>query len=426
MPQTLSLPVLIGILAVLIIISIFFSASETSMMAVNRYKLRHLADDKHHRGAKRVLALLARTDKLLSVILIGNTVANIFASAVATLIGAQLYGETGVLIATVCLTLIILLFSEIGPKSIMAKYPQNYALFAAIPLKVASYLFYPLVLLGNGLVRFVLKPFKINISHAHREELSAEELKHIVRETDASISIKDEQMLVGILELDKITVQDIMIPRAEIIGINLEDDWNVIFKQIMSSHHTRLPLYSKNLGNVYGILHMRDLLSAFANGDLNKDKLTELASEAHFAPETTRLDQQLIQFQKRQLRIAFVVDEYGEIHGLITLDDILEEVVGDYTTNIAETTDTDIIPQEDGSYIIDGSIMLRDLNRSLQIKLPTDQGRTLNGLITSYLDEIPSNGVCLCIADYRMEVIKVSESLVKTVKLYPIQSAAST
>ena len=414
--HTFSITELLITLIVLIIISGFFSAAETSMMSVNRYKLRHLANDKHHRGAKRVLSLLKRTDRLLTVMLMGNTVANIFASAVATLIGAQLYGETGVFLATLSLTLIILIFSEIGPKTLMAKYPQPFAFFAAVPIKFSLLVLYPFVWLGNNIVKLLLLPFRINISHGKNDELSADELKHIVSETDESISAKDEQMLVGILELEQLTVQDIMIPRAEIMGINLEDDWQYNLQQLYNSQHTRLPLFSKNLDNVYGIIHLRDVLQAIAENTLNSDKLIELAHEPVYVPEITKLDQQLINFQSQQSRVALVVDEYGEIHGLITLDDILEEVVGNFTTNIAETTDRDIISQEDG-YIIDASIAVRDLNRQLQITLPTDDAKTLNGLIIAYLDTIPNANTCVKINSYRMEIRKVSDGVIRTVKL---------
>lgn len=414
--HTFSVTELLIILFVLIIISGFFSASETSMMSVNRYKLRHLANDKNHRGAKRVLKLLERTDKLLTVVLMGNTVANIFASAVATLIGAQLFGETGVFLATISLTLIILIFSEIGPKTLMAKYPQPFAFFAAFPLKFSLLILYPFVWLGNNIVKLLLLPFNINISHGKIEELTADELKHIVSDTDESISAKDEQMLVGILDLEKLSVQDIMIPRAELVGIDLEDDWQHIQKQLFNSQHTRLPLFSKNLEHVYGILHLRDVLHAFADNQLDKNKLIELAHEPFYVPEITKLDRQLINFQTEKSRVALVVDEYGEIHGLITLDDILEEVVGNYTTNIAETTDRDIIIH-DQYYIIDASITVRDLNRQLNINLPTNNAKTLNGLIIAYLDGIPRPNTSVKINSSCMEIRKVTEGVIRTVRL---------
>lgn len=412
-----SIPELLITLIALIIVSAFYSASETSMMSVNRYRLRHLAEDKNHRGAKRVLKLLKRTDKLLTVVLMGNTVANIFASAVATLIGAQLYGEKGVFIATVSLTLIILIFSEIGPKTIMAKYPQRFAFFAAFPLKFSLIIFYPFVWLGNSIVRLILIPFGINITHTKNEELSSEELKHIVSETDDSISAKDEQMLVGIIELEKLTVQDIMIPRAEMMGIDLEDDWQDILKQLINSQHTRLPLYSKSYENIYGILHLRDVFNAFASNKLTKDELINLADEAHYVPETTHLDRQLLSFQNQQSRVALVVDEYGDIHGLITLEDLLEEVVGNFTTNFAETTDQDIIIQDD-YYIIDASVTIRDLNRQLKTHLPTNLGKTLNGLIIAYLDTIPNPNTSVNIDNHHIEITKVTDGVIKTVKMH--------
>jgi Mg2+/Co2+ transporter CorB len=412
-----SLSTLIIMLIALIIISAFYSASETAMMTVNRYKLRHLAEDKNHRAAKRVLHLLSRTDRLLTVILLGNTVSNIFASAVATLIGAQLYGEHGIFIATVLLTFIVLICAEIGPKTLTARYPQGYSFFASIPLTLSLYILYPFVWLGNNIVRLALLPFGINISQNKQEELSSDELRHIVHETDDTISAKDEQMLVGVLELANVNVQDIMIPRAEITGINLEDEWQTIQKLLYNSQHTRLPLFSRTLDNIHGMLHMRDVLRASSEMELNKDLLLNLAQKAYFVPETGRLAQQLINFQKHHTRTALVVDEYGEVHGLITLDDILEEVVGDYTSNIAETTDADISLQADGSYIVDGSVSVRELNRTLSLTLPTNTAITLNGLIIAYLDGIPSGSTCVKIAGIPLEVIKVADNVIKTVRV---------
>ena len=414
-----SLSTLIIVLLALILISAFFSSSETALMVINRYKLRHLAKNKHHRGAYRVLKLLTRTDRLLSVILIGNTIANICASVVATLIGAHFYGDKGILIATVVLTLIVLIFAEIGPKTLAARYAQRYALIVSLPLYGALYLLYPLVWLGNTIVKILLLPLKINISKTKVDELSPEELKSIVNEPGTDISRKDQEMLVGILELESVTAEDIMIPRAEIVGIDLEDNWQDIMQQLMSSQHTRLPLYEHDLNHLHGMLHLRDILHALAQGNLNKEILSSLVQENYFVPETITLNRQLLNFQKNNSRSALVVDEYGELQGLITLEDILEEVIGNFTTDISETTDIDITRQTNGSYIVDGSVTIRELNRKLKWQLPNKHAKTLNGLVTATLDGIPNVGTCVKINGYPIEVLKIKDNIIKTLKVFP-------
>ena len=412
-----SLTTLFIALLILILISAFFSSSETGMIALNRYKLRHLAKSKKHRAANRALTLLTRTDRLLSVILIGNTIANICASVVATLIGAALYGDKGILIATIILTLIILIFAEIGPKTIAARYAQQYALLISLPLQFSLYLLYPLMWIGNNIVKLLLLPLKINISKTKVEQLSPEELKSIVNEPGTDLSSKDQAMLVGILELENVTAEDIMIPYTEIIGINLKNDWQDIMQQLTTSQHTRLPLYEQDLEHLHGVLHLRDVLHALAQGEINKETLLSLAQEAYFVPETTSLNKQLLNFQKNNSRIALVVDEYGELQGLITLEDILEEVVGNFTTNISATTNIDIAKQVDGSYIIDGSITIREINRELGWQLPNKQAKTLSGLVTAILDGIPNVGTCVKINNYPIEVLQIKDNIIKTLKV---------
>ncbi len=420
--HTLPLSTLIITLLALILLSAFFSSSETALMVVNRYKLRHLAKTQQHRGAQRVLKLLQRTDRLLSVILIGNTIANICASVVATLIGAALYSDKGILIATIVLTLMVLIFAEIGPKTLAARFAQRYALMVSLPLYIALYLLYPLVWLGNYIVKLLLLPWKINTNNSKLDELSPEELKSIVNEPGTDISTKDQEMLIGILELESVTAEDIMVPRAEIVGINLEDNWQDIMQQLMTSQHTRLLLYEHNLEHLHGMLHLRDVLHALAQGKLNKEILLSLAQENYFVPETTSLNKQLLNFQKHQLRTALVVDEYGELQGLITLEDILEEVIGNFTTDISETTEIDINKQTDGSYIIDGSVTIREINRQLKWKLPSKKAKTLNGLVIANLDDIPNVSTCIKIHHYVIEVLKVKDNAIKTLKIFPIHS----
>jgi Mg2+/Co2+ transporter CorB len=415
----LSLPSLFIILIALLFISAFFSCSETCMMAINRYKLRHLASEQHHRKAKWVLGLLEHTDKLLAVILIGNTFANIFASAIATLIGARLYGEKGIFFTTIVLTLIVLIFAEIGPKTLAARNPQRYAFLVVAPLRVALWVLYPLVWLSNLAVKVVLFPLRATLGKVHGESLNTAELKSIVTESGHHISAKDQEMLVSILDLEQVSVEDLMVPRSEIIGIDLADEWQDIMTQLTSSQHTLLPVYENELNTIHGIVHMRDVLHLLAEQRLTKESLLTIVLEAYFIPEKTSVNRQLLNFQKHKTRIAFVVDEYGDIQGLLTLEDILEEVVGEFTTDISDTTDIDIYPQEDSSYIIDGGTSLRELNRQLKFTLPTDKAKTLSGLIIAMLDDIPTVGTCMKINGYPLEVLQVKDNRVKTIKLFP-------
>ena len=340
----------------------------------------------------------------------------------ATIIGAALYGEKGILIATITLTLIVLIFSEIGPKTLAARFAQRYALLVSLPLYISLYLLYPLVWLGNNIVKLLLSPWKINTNNNKIDELSPEELKSIVNEPGTDISTKDQEMLVAILELESATAEDIMIPRTEIVGINLEDNWQDIMQQLMTSQHTRLPLYEHDLEHLHGMLHLRDVLHALAQGQLNKEILLSLAQENYFVPETTSLNKQLLNFQRNQSRTALVVDEYGELQGLITLEDILEEVIGNFTTDISETTEIDISEQSDGSYIVDGSVTIREINRKLKWKLPSKTTKTLNGLIIATLDNIPNVGTCVKINHYVIEVLQVKDNAIKTLRISPIHS----
>jgi Mg2+/Co2+ transporter CorB len=414
--MSISLSFLISLLILLIVLSAFFSSVETAMMAVNRYKLQHLANTHQHAGAKRVLKLLSRTDLMLTIVLIGNTIANIFASTIVTLIGAHFAGAKGAFAATLLLTFIILIFAEIGPKSITARYPQRYAIFAAWPLQLFLWLFYPLVWFSNTLVRLLLLPFGINISQGHHEPLNPEELKSIVNEATSNLTHNEQDMLVRILDLEKITVEDLMVPRNEINGIDLADDWNTILEQLYHTQHTRLPLYMKDLNELHGVLHVREVLHLLSEKNITRDSLLQIAEPPYFIPETASLNKQLLNFQKHQARLAFIVDEYGDIRGLLALEDILEEVVGKFTTDLNATTDYDIQTQSDGSIILDGSITLRELNRHFNWQLQS-ANKTLSGLIIEYFEGIPEAGICLSIDGHHLEILRVQDNLVKTVKL---------
>lgn len=403
------------ILVFLIFLSGFFSGSETGMMSLNRYRLRHLARKKH-RSAKKVSQLLERPDRLLGVILIGNTFANIFASAIATIIAVRLVGEGGIALAMVILTFIVLIFSEVAPKTVAAVHPQAVSFIVVWPLSFLLKILYPFVWFVNTIVNGLLLIFRVKVGKAKLEHLTGEELRTVVHEAGSKLPSKHKEMLLGILDLEKVTVDHIMIPRNEVVGIDLEDEWSDVVDMIQSSRHTRLPVCRESLDDVVGFIHLRSVLSLLADEELNKETLENATEDAYFVPEGTPLTTQLLNFQQEKQRSALVVDEYGDIQGLITLEDILEEIVGEFTTDL-ETTAQDIYPQPDGSFLIDGTATIRDINKALEWKLPEEGPKTLSGLITEYLEYIPNPGTCMLIAGYPIEVIHIKDNMVKTAKV---------
>ena len=358
-----SLENLFGILLFLIVASGYFSSSETSMMALNRYRLRHLVKH-HHKGAIRVSKLLDQPDRLIGIILIGNNFVNIFASAIATIIAVRLFGDAGILIATILLTVVILIFSEVTPKTIAAVHPEKIAFPFSLPLSFLLRIFYPLVWLVNTVSNSLVRLLGFDMDDVDSQHLSTEEVKTVVYEAGSRLSVRRQSMLVNILDLGKVSVSDIMIPRNEVVGINIDEDIDDIMQTITQSHHTRLPVYKGNLNNVVGILHMRNTAQLINLEEVTPEAIMRLSRGSYFVPETTSLHNQLINFQKQKRRIAMVVDEYGDVQGIVTLEDILEEIVGNFTTNLADETD-DIHPQADGSYLIDGSANIREINRAL-------------------------------------------------------------
>lgn len=414
----ISLSLLFGILALLIILSAFFSGSETGLMSLNRYRLRNLAD-KNHKGAMRALRLLQRPERLIGVILVGNNFVNIFAAQITTIIGAQLYGTTGAAIAGVILTVVILIFSEVTPKTLAALKPERIALPAAYILEPLLKLMYPLVWLVNHAAKLIFKILGISAQQQSQLDLSTEELRIVVNEAATVIPQRHQQMLLNLLDLEKVTVEDIMVPRNEIVGINIDDDIDIIVGTIMESQHTKLPIYEGDINHIIGFLHLRRVIKLFkAEEQVSKEHLRALMREAYFVPETTPLNKQLLNFQRETRRMGLVVDEYGDIMGLITLEDLLEEIVGEFTTDPSATS-KDIHLQEDGKYLVDGSASVRELNRLLNWELPTDGPKTLNGLILEYLEHIPDPGTSLLLADYPMEVIQTTNNTVKTVRIDP-------
>jgi Mg2+/Co2+ transporter CorB len=409
--------VLFGILVFLILSSGFFSASETSMMAINRYRLRHLAAKKH-KGALRVSQLLARPDRLIGVILLGNNFVNILASSIATVIAVKWMGEAGIAVAAALLTVVILIFSEVTPKTIAALHPEKVAFPASLLITPLLKILYPLVWALNYMGNTLLKLFGIAEQDKDQHHLSSEELRTVVHEAGGIIPKRHQQMLLGILDLEKVSVEDIMVPRNEIVGIDLDAPLDVISQQLATTQHTRLPLYSDNIDNAIGIIHVRKVVTLFKHDELNKKALEKMANELYFVPEGTPLHTQLLNFQRHKRRTGLVVNEYGDIQGLVTLEDILEEIVGEFTTN-PDALNLDIHPQEDGSYLVDGSITVRELNRFMHWHLPTEGPKTLNGLILDYLEIIPDADTSLLLDGHPIEIIQIAHKAVKTVRILP-------
>ena len=414
--DAISTGTLFSILIFLILISGFFSGSETGLMSLNRYRLRHLADKKN-KGAMRAFRLLQKPDKLIGLILLGNNFVNILASAIATIIGIRLFGEAGILFATIILTAIVLIFAEVTPKTLAAMHPEKFAFPATFILQPLLRLLYPLVWLVNLSSIAIFKLFGLRQT-TNSDKLSSEELRVVVNEAATMIPKGHQKMLLSILDLEKVTVDDIMVPRNEIIGIDLEDEWSDIIKQLAETQHTRLPVFEGDIDHLVGIIHIRRALRFFHMEDTSKDDFKKIIREAYFVPMGTPLNTQLLNFQRERRRNAMVVNEYGDILGLATLEDILEEIVGEFTTD-PSTSRKDVQTKEDGSYLIDGSITVRELNKILNWQLPTEGPKTLNGLIIEYLEHIPEPGTSMLLSDYPIEIIQTTRNSVKTVLIDP-------
>jgi Mg2+/Co2+ transporter CorB len=412
-----SIKFLLGILIVLLLCTVFFSLAEAAMLSINRYRLRHLVRHKHYL-AQRVQDLLKRPDRLLGVILLCGTFADILAAAVVTLIAIRYFGESGVFFATLGLTFIVLVFGEVAPKTFATQHALPIALFSAWPLIILLHILYPLVWLTNGIANLSLRLFGVKIPKLTVEQLSREELSSLLSESTGYMPNNYQNMLLKVLELEKVAVEDIMIPRQEIIGIDITQPWEVILKELLKSQYTRLPIYRKSIDDIVGILHFRKVLNSLTKYQLSKEVLLNAAEEVHFVPEGTALSSQLLNFRREKHRIGLVVNEYGEIQGLITLEDILEEIVGEFTTDTALMRRA-IYLQPDGSYLVDGGISLRDLNRQLNCNLPLRGPKTLSGLIIEQLEIIPQAGTVLHIANNTMEVVVVKNNRIKTVKISP-------
>ncbi|MCH9829534.1 MAG: HlyC/CorC family transporter [Gammaproteobacteria bacterium] len=409
------LAVLFSLLGILLLLSGFFSGSETALMTINRYRLAHRARN-GERAAKLTQKLLERPDRLIGLILLGNNLVNILAASIATVIGIRLFGQYGIGVASAALTVVVLLFGEVTPKTLAALHPERVALPASYVYWVLKWPLFPIVwvinLIGNG----ILKLLGVSPEDVAQHSLSSEELRSVVAEAGAMIPQRHQAMLLSVLDLERVTVEDIMVPRNEIIGIDLGDSAEEIREQLTTTEHTRLPLFDGSIDDLRGIVHVRDAMTLAVEDRLSGPALLQITREPYYVPESTPLNQQLLNFQNQKRRLGFVVDEYGDIQGLVTLTDILQEIVGEFTPD-PSTQIRNVFMDEDGSYLINGSVTLRGLNRSLGWKLPTTGPRTVNGLIMEQLEKIPKTGDLLELRGYTFEITEVRANAVKTARI---------
>ncbi len=419
MGDDVPLAALFGVLVVLLLLSAFFSGSETALMSLNRYQMRHKSRA-GHRGARLAETLLKRPDRLIGLILLGNNLVNFSAAALVAIIALKLGGPPAVAIATLILALVVLIFSEAAPKTLAALHPERIAYPAALIYYPLLKITYPIVWLTNIISNGVLYLFGVREHDADAQSLTGEELRTIVFEATARISRKYRSMLISILDLEKVTVDDVMVPHNEIVGIDLDDSNEEIVAVIEKSEHTRLPVYRDNIDNVVGLLHLRRLANIAHLQKFDKRIIEELVIEPYYVPEGTPLSTQLVQFQKLRQRIALVVDEYGDIQGIVTLEDILEEIVGEFTTD-PSSDDNDIVQESQNSFLVDGTANIREMNRAMDWTLPTDGPKTLSGLIVEYLETIPKPGTDLTIEGYPIEIVETSENRVMTARIHTRQ-----
>jgi len=398
---------------VLICLSAYFSGTETAMMALNRYRLRHLVKRKHA-GARKADRMLKRPDRLLGVILVGNNLVNFTAATLATIIGYNLLGDTGVLLAPWVLTLTFLIFAEVAPKTLAAERPEAWALKAVYALEPLAKVLHPAVLLINSFSNALVKPFLPERSDSD-DQLTKDELITVVNEGAHAVGER-KLMMTRLLDLETVTVNDIMVPRTEIVSINIDDDMADILTSAAASQHTLLPIYKDNFNNMLGVLHLRRLARLLQAEEFTKADLLQLARDPYFVPEATPLHTQLLNFQKEKQRFAIVVDEYGDIQGIVTLEDILEEIVGEFTSDFAANIE-DISAEPDGSFLIDGMAVLRDINRALRWNLPTNGPKTLNGFVLEHLETIPEFNLCIQIDEYQIETLQIKDNIIKSLRI---------
>jgi Mg2+/Co2+ transporter CorB len=407
---------LVGLLIALLVMSAFFASTETALMSLNRYRLRHLSRS-GQQSARLAEKLLQRPDRLIGLILLGNNLVNFAAAALATVIAIRLGGEHAIWIATIVLSVVVFIFCDLAPKTLAALNPNRFAFPAALVyyplLKVAYPVVWAITLVANGLLRLLgVRPDEI-ASHS----LSADELRTVVAEAGVMVPRRHQRMLLSILDLDAITVDDVMVPRQEIVGLDLDRSWEENLALIRDSQHNRLPVYREDIDNIQGVVTVLHLLPDLARGTLTQDGLLSRMREPYFVPEGTPLNKQLLNFQQHKRRSAFVVDEYGDIQGLITTQDIIREIVGELGTD-PRPVDLGVTQESDRSYVVDASANVRQLNRLMNWNLPTDGPKTLNGLIVEQLETIPESGTGVTVADYPIEILDSSEHGIKRVRVF--------
>ncbi len=418
----ISLDALLGVLLLLIIFGAWFSAAETSMMAINRYRLSSLIR-KGNKSAKLTSRLLAKVDRLLGSILFGNTLLNVAAAAVTNIVIMRLFGanELTLLLGTLGITFVLLVFSEIMPKIIAASHPERIALPSSYLLAPLITLFHPVVSVATAIVKGLLRVVGIKVqTDQSKQKMTLEELRGLVLDAEQFMPRKHQKMLLNLVDLERITVNDVMVPRNYIEALDINADADVLRQQIITCHHTLLPVYDGSPGNIIGILHVKRAPALLQETTLDVSQLREVLHEPYFTPSDTPLLKQLQQFQERHTRLGLVVDEYGELLGLVTLENILEEIVGEFTTQ-SPSQSGKFLRQDDGSILLEGSSSLRELNRKLGFRLPLDSAKTLNGLILEHLEDMPEAGVSLKIAGYPIEIIQTQDRIVKVARIFPPQ-----
>ncbi len=391
-------------------------------MALNKYRLKHL-ENEGHKGAIRVSKLMARPDQLIGLILIGNNLVNIGASFLAAEIGQRLYGDVGLAVAAFVLTFVILIFAEVTPKTLAALHPEKIAYPSSWVLNILLKVLYPFVVIVNYITNGILIMLRISAKDRQEHSLSSEELRTVVNESGGLLEDKHQNMLVNLLDIENIKVEDIMVPRNEIYALDINDDWKDLQRGLTNAQHTRLLLYRDNIDDAVGFIHVRDALRLLSKDDFTKNNLLRAVREIYFTPEGTSIITLMQKLQQNKERIGLVVDEYGDIQGLFTLEDILEEIVGDFTTGIAVYTSDEVEEQKDGSFVIEGSANIREINKEMSWDLPIDGPKTINGLILEFLEEIPEVGVCLNISGYPIEIVDVDDNKVARAKIHPPEVA---
>jgi Mg2+/Co2+ transporter CorB len=401
--------------------SAFFSGSETSMMAINRYRLKHLVKEKN-KSAKRVAKLIERTDRLLGVILIGNNFTHTLSTALATVVAIRIWSDSAVLAVTVFMTIIMIIFAEVMPKTIAALKPESIAFPSSYLLKPLSKVLSPLITLVSFVSNGVTKLIGIDLDSADKDELRPEELRTLLQ--TSGVPKRQEEMLMGIFDMDYLSVNDVMIPKNEIVGIDLNDDIEQVLEQLQKIDYTYIPCFEDSIDNIQGFLSLNKKADFLGNNIQSKEMLKAGLQEPLFVPENTPLYKQLANFQSSGRRVGLIVDEYGDIEGIITLRSILEIIVGEIATESIEKMD--IMPQADGTYLIEGGMMIRDLNKRLEWELPTEGPKTLSGLILEEIQTIPDTNIGLTIEGYRIETVLIKDNVIKLAKLEKIQEISET